>query len=373
MLVSLRSTSDNDVQTIWGSLPWRAADWLARQVTDRLSLQYLFYPSSFGLLRHPWFREADVVQLYNTHGSYFSHTALIEIARRKRVIWRLSDMWPVTGHCAYSFDCDRWKTGCGSCPLLADEPSLHVDRTAFLWKVKKWVYDRSPMTIVASSRWMASIVGDSPLLNRFPLHIIPNGVDLDVFRATPKPVAREALGVRGLAPVVFFSAVELGAARKGGPLLTRALDIMKSRGVELEVLVAGRGGEQWRQNCPYPVTALGSIADDRLMALAYSAADLFVLPTLAENLPNGILESMACGTPAVGFDVGGVPDLVRHGETGHLVRTRDAEGLADAMATLATDADRRVALGRRGREVAEREYSSQLEARRFLDLCQAVA
>jgi glycosyltransferase involved in cell wall biosynthesis len=82
---------------------------------------------------------------------------------------------------------------------------------------------------------------------------------------------------------------------------------------------------------------------------------------------------MACGTPAVGFDVGGVPDLVRHGETGHLVRTGDAEGLANAITTLATDAEQRVALGRRAREVAEREYSSQLEARRFLKLCQEVA
>jgi glycosyltransferase involved in cell wall biosynthesis len=370
MLVSLRSTSDSDVQTIWGTLPWRAADWVARRVTDRLSLQYLFYPSSFGLLRHPWFREADVVQLYNTHGSYFSHTALVQIARRKRVIWRLSDMWPVTGHCAYSFDCERWKSGCGSCPLLADEPSLHVDRTAFLWNVKKWIYARSPMTIVAPSRWMAGIVADSPLLNRFPVRVIPNGVDLDVFRPTPKTVAREVLGVSGTAPVVFFSAVELGAARKGGPVLTRAFDIMKSRGVELQVVVAGRGGAQWRETCPYPVTTLGSIADDRLMALAYSAADLFVLPTLAENLPNGILESMACGTPTVGFDVGGVPDLVRHGETGHLVRAGDAEGLADAIAALAADPAGREALGRRAREIAEREYSSRLEARRFLELCQ---
>ena len=373
MLVSLRSTADRDVQTIWGSMPWRAADWVARRVTDGLSLQYLFYPSSFHLLRHPWFREADVVQFYNTHGSYFSHTAMVPIARRKRVIWRLSDMWPLTGHCAYSFDCERWKTGCGSCPILADEPALHVDRTAFLWKVKDWVYSRAPMTIVAPSRWMAGVVAASPLLGRFPVRVIPNGVDLEVFRPTPKHVAREALGVHADDPVVFFSAVELGAVRKGGQVLARALEILKSRDVRLHLLVAGSGGEQWRAQCPYPVTALGAIADDRLMALAYSAADVFVLPTLAENLPNGILESMACGTPAVGFDVGGVPDLIRHGETGHLARHGDADALARAIAALVGDAALRERLGRQSREIAEREYSAALEARRFLDLCGEVA
>jgi glycosyltransferase involved in cell wall biosynthesis len=373
MLVSLRSTADPDVRTIWGSLPWRAADWAARRITERLSLQYLFYPSSFHLLRHPWFRQADVVQLYNTHGSYFSHTALVPIARRKRVIWRLSDMWPVTGHCAYSFACDRWKTGCGSCPILADDPALRTDRTAMLWKIKKWVYARAPMTIVAPSRWMAGVAAASPLLGRFPVRIIPNGVDVDIFQPTPSSAAREALGVPAGDPVVFFSAVELGDARKGGHLLSRALGILKARDIRLRVLVAGRGGDQWRSHCPFPLSSLGSIADDRMMALAYSAADVFVLPTIAENLPNGILESMACGTPAVGFNVGGVPDLIRHGQTGHLVGAIDAEQLADAIGGLIADAELRERLGRLAREVAVREYSAPLEAQRFLALVQETA
>jgi glycosyltransferase involved in cell wall biosynthesis len=229
------------------------------------------------------------------------------------------------------------------------------------------------MTIVAPSRWMAGVAAASPLLKRFPVRIIPNGVDIDAFRPTPKPVAREALGICGDDPVVFFSAVELSAVRKGGQVLVRALQILKQRAVRLQVLVAGRGGEAWRAGCPYPVTALGSVADDRLMALAYSSADVFVLPTLAENLPNGILESMACGTPAVGFDVGGVPDLVRHGETGHLARVGDAEALAVGIATLVEDAELRARLGRRSREIVEREYSAALEARRFLELCQEIA
>ena len=105
------------------------------------------------------------------------------------------------------------------------------------------------------------------------------------------------------------------------------------------------------------------------MSLAYSAADIFVLPTLAENLPNGILESMACGTPAVAFEVGGVPDLVRHGETGHLARAVTAQALADGIENLIQRPELREALGRRAREIAERDYSSELEARRFLELC----
>jgi glycosyltransferase involved in cell wall biosynthesis len=219
---------------------------------------------------------------------------------------------------------------------------------------------------------MASIVKASPLLNRFPLWTIPNGVDIEIFRPIPKPIAREALRIADDEPVVFFSAVELSAVRKGGQVLARALDILKAREVRLQVLVAGHGGEVWRAGCAYRVTALGSIADDRLMALAYSAADVFVLPTLAENLPNGILESMACGTPTVAFDIGGVPDVVRDGNTGHLARAGDAEALANGIAALIDDLELRTRLGRSARDVVEREYSAASETRRFLELYREV-
>jgi len=370
MLVNYRSTTDPDVGYLWRSLSWRVGDYLVRRATEALSLQYLFYPSSFALARHPWFREADIVQLYNTHGGYFSHSALAVLSRRKPIVWRLSDMWPMTGHCAYSYDCDRWKTGCGACPILDDEPALRTNRTALLWKMKRAVYARSRLTIVAPSRWMAATAAASPLLGRFPIHVIPNGVDTNVFAPIPRPSARDLFGIPHGDRVVLFAAVETNARRKGGHHLQAALERLGD--VRLRLLVVGSGAERWTGRTGHPVTAVSAVADDRLLAAAYSAADVFVMPTLAENLPNVALESMACGTPSIAFDVGGVPDAVRPAETGWLVPTADDGALAEALRTALTDDATRERFGRRCRAVAASEYTAELQTTRFARLYEEV-
>ena len=179
MLVSGPVLGVPEAAPIWGTVPWRAADWLARRTTEALSLQYLFLPSSWRLLRHPWFRQADVVQLYNTHGGYFSHSVLGVASRRKPFVWRLSDMWPMTGHCCYSYDCDRWKTGCGSCPLLDDDPALKTDRTALLWRTKQRIYADANVTLVAPSQWIAGLAKQSPLVGHWPVQSHSERSDLE--------------------------------------------------------------------------------------------------------------------------------------------------------------------------------------------------
>ena len=360
MLVGEKRTTDPRVRSIKRNLAWRAADRASAEVLDRLSLQYLFYPSSFGVALDPWFRSADVVQLYNTHGSYFSHTALPLLSRRKPIVWRLSDMWPVTGHVAYSYDCDRWRFGCGACPYLAEYPALQRDRTSFLWRVKEATYKRSRLTIVAPSSWTESIARESPLLSRFDVRRIPNGVDLARFRPHDKRTARAALGLDENRPTVLFSAVDLGDRRKGGAYLVAALRLLAD--LDLQLVAVG-GGE-----APAGAISLGSIGDDERLALAYSAADVFALPTIAENLPNTAIESLACGTPCAAFATGGVPDAVRHLETGALAATGDARQLAEGIRLLLEDDALRARIGARAREVAEAEYSSELQARRFAGL-----
>src|SRR5918997_2173923 len=140
MLVGRKVTPDGDIRRLKRSLAWRAADRAAGEVLDRLSLQYLFYPSSFGVARDDWFRDSQIVQLHNLHGSYFSFTALPVLSRRRPTVWLLHDQWALTGHVAYSLDCERWRSGCGSCPYLAEDPRLRRDTTAALWRLKRAVY-----------------------------------------------------------------------------------------------------------------------------------------------------------------------------------------------------------------------------------------
>ncbi len=366
MLVSQKVPDAHDAGPIWGTLPWRAADWAARRATEALSLQYLFLPSSWMMLRHPWFRAADVVQLYNTHGGYFSHSVLGVASRRKPFVWRLSDMWPFTGHCCYSYDCDRWKAGCGSCPLLGDEPPLKTDRTALLWRTKQRLYANANVTLVAPSRWIAGLARQSPLVGHWPLEMIPNGIDVHLFRPISRAAAREVLGLPPDEQVVLFSSVETRAYRKGGTFVAEAVSLLKERfGKRFRLLVVGNRAREWETVAGVPVTAINMVKDDHLLATLYSAADVFVHPALADNLPNGVLESLACGTPVVAFDVGGVGEVVRHMETGYLARYKDAGDLAQGIARLLDDAVLRGRLGLRCREIAEAEYDMGLQAKRF--------
>ncbi|TMJ93878.1 MAG: hypothetical protein E6G67_11085 [Actinobacteria bacterium] len=169
MLVGRRVTRDESVRRLKRSLAWRGADRLCGAILDPLDLQYVFYPSSFGVARDRWFREADLLQLHNLHGSYFSYTALPALTRRRPAVWLLQDQWAFTGHVAYSLDCERWRDGCGSCPYLAAYPRLRRDRTALLWRLKRSVYRRSRLTLIVPSRWMQELVQASPLLRHFPV------------------------------------------------------------------------------------------------------------------------------------------------------------------------------------------------------------
>ena len=368
MLVSWKATDDPDVGLMNGGWVGRL-DKLCGRVVDFASLQYLFYTSSYLLPYRTWFREADVIQLFNTHGGYFSHTALAAISRRRPVVWRLSDMWPMTGHCSYSYECERWKTGCGSCPHLSEYPRLRMDTTALLWRIKRRVYANCRLTIVVPSKWIHRLASESPLLNRFPIHLIPNGIDLEVFRPTPKKSARERVGIDPNSRVVLFSAGSILLHRKGASFLKEALKQLAQQGMQnVIVFIVGEDTDKWNSDISFPVKALGFVHDDQELAQVYSAADLFVLPTLAENFPNGILESMACGTPVVSFNVGGVPEAVRHMETGYLAAYQDAGDMAQGIQLLLGDPDLRLRMSRRCREVAEREYSLDLQSRRFLTL-----
>jgi glycosyltransferase involved in cell wall biosynthesis len=368
MLVGQKVTNDPDVALIAGGM--QPLDDLFNRVTGRLSLQYLFYPSSLALLARRWLRESNVLQLYNTHGGYFSHTALPLLGRGRAVVWRLSDMWPMTGHCSYSFDCERWKTGCGECPLLSDPPELYRDTTAQLWRLKERVYARTQLCVVAPSNWIADAARQSPLLGRFPVRLIPNGLDTETFRPREKAAARDALGVRRDARVILFSAHSVTDPRKGADYLERALAGMSATagGRQVTLLVVGGKSREWGAGLPFETVHVGRVEDDVRLAEIYSAADLFVLPTLAENLPNGVLESMACATPTVTFDVGGCRDAVRHLETGYLAAYKDAEDLRRGIELLLSDEELRARLGRRSREVVEAEYTQELQARRFKSL-----
>jgi glycosyltransferase involved in cell wall biosynthesis len=364
MLVGRKVTPDARTRPLKRNDAWRAADRLVGSPLDALGLQYVLYPSSFAVAADRWFRDADVVQLHNTHGSYFSHSALPLLSRRKRVVWFLHDMWAFTGHVTYSRDCERWLHGCGSCPYLDEYPRLERDTTAALWRWKRFVYAHSRLTIVTPSAWLAGLVERSPLLGRFATHVVPNGVDLERFRPGDARAARVRLGIDPDRPTILFAGADLADRRKGGDLLRDALRMLDR---DVQLVVAGGASVPGLDAIP-----LGTLTDDE-MPLAYAAADLYVLPSRADNFPNTVVESLACGTPVVAFRVGGVPELVRHLETGWLAEPEDASSLADGIRTVLDDAELRARLGAAARAHAERELGVALQAERLVEAYGSVA
>lgn len=357
-----------------GRSVWKRGLYRATLGFEKLSgLQYLTLEGwSEEVVRHPFVQHADVVHLHNVHGGYVSHTILPKLSHRVPVIWTLHDMWPLTGHCSFPLECERWRTGCGHCPLLSDYPALAFDTTALLWRVKRWLYGRSELTIVVLCRWMADRVRESPLLGRFEVRLIPYGIDTNTFKAIPKTVAREQLGIPADAKVIMFAAVHLQERRKGFTYLSHALHRLRDSGYRnLWVVTAGAGApDSGKEPLPYPVRHLGNVTSDELMVAGYSAADLFVGPSLGELFGQVFAEAMACGTPCVAFNVMAAPEVIRHMETGYLAAYRDTEDLVNGLRLLLTNDRLRSSMSQRCRGAIEREFPLELEGKRMAALYQ---
>ncbi|NJM48553.1 MAG: glycosyltransferase [Alkalinema sp. RU_4_3] len=339
-----------------------------QRITHRLGLNYLNYQTTPNITHHPFYQEADILNLHNLHNSYFNYLAIDNLTTTKPAVFTLHDMWSFTGHCAYTYACNKWQTGCGQCPDLASYPSITRDTTAIEWKLKNWVYSRSNLTIVTPSQWLTDQAKAS-MLSRFPIHYIPNGIDMDVYQPLDKIQCRAVLNIPTGKQVLMFGAANLADSRKGGDLIYKALvDLPASLKAQLVILTLGEGGESIAESLGIPTIGLGYVSSDHLKAIAYSAADLFIFPTRADNLPLVLQESMACGTPMVSFKIGGVPDLVRPGETGYLAAPEDTDDFRNGIIQLLEDHQQRAYMSKTCRSIALQEYSIDLQAQRYIEL-----
>lgn len=340
-----------------------------RRLTQPLGFNHLNYIGSFDIPKHPFFQQSDILNFHNLHFSGFSYLSIPRLTKQKPAVFTLHDMWSFTGHCAYSYDCTRWQTGCGSCPYPDTYPQIRRDTTKWVWNLKDWVYSQSNMAVVAPSKWLADQARASMLGKWFPIHHIPYSIDTEAYQPLDCETCRTALGIPSEKNVLLFSAVNLKDSRKGGDLLLQVLQSLPEPIKRNSILLTiGKQNEQLSTNVDIKSIHLGYVNSDRLKAIAYSAADLFIFPTRADNLPLVLQESMACGTPMVSFDVGGVGDLVRHKDTGYLARSEDVSEFRHGIVELLEDADLRFAMKKRCREVALAEYSTGLQEKSYLSI-----
>lgn len=368
MLVGHKASVDPDVDTVSGRTWLQYADRVVDKITALLGAQYLWLPSSHRLTQHPWLLDTDVIQLYNTHGGYFSQWLLPRLAGIAPLVWRLSDQWAMTGHCAYSGDCMRWMEGCGSCRSLDAYPPLGRDSTAQLFQRKRQLYSRLHLTIVAPSSWIMDQAARSPLLGQFPIVHVPNGLDGEHYFPQDRAVARATLGLPLDAPVLLFAAHILDYnPRKGGDLLIAALNRRPPPPGTILALM-GEGGDSWIGRVPCEVRLLGKQSEAEAIASCYSVADVVAIPSMLENLPNTLIESLACGRAVVAFDSGGMCDGIRHGHTGYLARAGDVDDLAAGISLLLGNSILRADMEQRARDLFMTDFTRTRELDRLESL-----
>jgi glycosyltransferase involved in cell wall biosynthesis len=306
----------------------------------------------------------DIIHLHNIHGYYFQLNLLKKISKIAPVVWTFHDMYNFTGHCAHSFDCEKWIIGCGKCPYLKTYPELRADRTAFLWKYKKKISESADFTIVAPSMWLKNNIEKSFLSNK-KTELVYNGIETDKYKKTEKRIARNILNLPMEKKIILFSAAGgLSNEFKGGEYFLKLVDFFKNRN---EVLFLTTGGEKEKTNLSRRID-YGYVESEEKMALLYSAADIYLYPTLADNCPLSVIEAMSCGLPIVTFCAGGVPEIVEHMKTGYVAEYKNSDDLKNGVEMLLKDERIREDLSINSVNRVKEKFSSIIMSEKYFNL-----
>ncbi|MDJ0661020.1 MAG: glycosyltransferase [Crocosphaera sp.] len=315
---------------------------------------------------------ADIIQLHWVAMFQSPQTLKRLASLGKPIVWTLHDMWGFTGGCHYSAGCEGYQTSCNNCPQLKDDK---FGLAAAILKDKLDLLSGINLTLVTPSYWLADCVGKSALFKHQRVEVIPNGVETDRFMPIAKVKAKESLGIKPNSFTLLIGADNGNEKRKGFEEMIKSLEVcledekfyIAVQQEKIKLLSFGVPNEQL-SSLKIPVVSLGQIKSDDKLAEIYSAADIFVLPSLEDNLPNTMLESMSCGTPVVGFEIGGLPDLVQDNITGKLVPAGDYSALATAILTAFKTPEQRAKMGENCRQLIEEKYSLSVQANNYLEL-----
>ena len=282
----------------------------------------------------PQIQEADYIILHWVLHGFLSIRNMGQLIKLgKPVIFFMHDMWTITGGCHYSLECTKYKTKCYDCPAFVrnkgrDYASSEFDKKLKLFSAHSNVYFAAPST------WLFNCIKESALAKDKPAFHIPNVLDRTIFKPYDKKVAKQILNIPEDETVIGFGAMSVNSPYKGWGYLKSALEILKNdtRQKNLSVLIFGSSyNEQIADSIPFKTKFMGSLKDEYSSALVYNAADVFIAPSLADNLPYTIFEALSCRTPVVAFNTGGIPDMVQHKINGYLAKYKDAQDIADGI------------------------------------------
>lgn len=282
----------------------------------------------------PVVKEADIIHLHWINQGFLSLDNLEELFELgKPIVWTLHDMWPFTGGCHYAGTCCEFNEHCGYCPFLNDNKKNDFSYKSYLRK--KDIYSKGNLSIVTCSKWLGTMARSSSMLRGVPVTTIPNPIDTNFYRPMDRMQCREELGLPKEKKLILFGAANILDFRKGFRYLEEALTIIQESfpaiSERIELVVFGKLDKRWQNKFTFKIHPMNFISDPEVLVKLYNAADTFILPSLQDNLPNTVVESLCCGTPVVGFSIGGIPEMIIHNQTGFLAEVKNSLSLANGI------------------------------------------
>lgn len=383
MLVGHKTTDDPDVIEIPNSAYDNYWTKLRRLIDHRSGIEDFNFPATSRILDLlPW--KPDIIQCHNLHGGYFDLRVLPILSRKLPVVLTLHDAWLLSGHCAHSFECERWKTGCGQCPDLTIPPMLTKDTTSYNWRRKKKIYSKSRLYISTPSQWLMDKVDQSMLKTSvIKSRVIHNGVDLNQFHPFDKKKAREELALPRDARILLFAANGIRESIwKDYKTMREAVAIVADRCRKQELLFLAVGEEAPPERIGLAEIRFIPYQQSSVVARYYQAADIYLHAARAETFPNTIIEALACGTPVVATAVGGIPEQIkslkiegdmranvssRDEATGILVHECDPEAMAGAVMHLLENSELLRMLGENAVRDVDKRFDLKLQVKLYLN------
>lgn len=318
----------------------------------------------------PEFQQADVIHLHWINQGMLSLQSIQKIVKAgKPIVWTLHDMWPITGICHHAETCTYYTTHCRNCRLLCR--GHKKDLSYRIFQKKQTLYAHANLTFVACSQWLRGLAHQSMLTNGHLVTNIPNPINTNVFRPQARKLIREQLGLPADKYLLLFSSMKTTDKRKGIDYLVEACRLLQQNHPEfcqqLGVVVMGKESEEYNGLFPFPVYCLAYRSEEKAIADVYNAVNLFVTPSLMENLPNTIMEAMACGIPCVGFNIGGIPEMIDHLHNGYVAQYKSSDDLANGIYWSLCDGDY-PSLSKEARRKVVANYSDAVIARKYIHI-----
>ena len=291
------------------------------------------------ITRLPEFKEADLIHLHWINQGMLSLKVIRKIlASGKPVVWTMHDMWPCTGICHHARTCTAFHSECGACPMIYSQK--RKDLSTRIFRQKQRLYASGGIHFVTCSHWLEGMAKQSALLANQPVSVIPNPISTTLFHPMKQTEARQKLALPTEGKLILFGSVKLTDKRKGIDYMVEACRLLAKQHPalkeQLALVAVGMHAAELQPLVPFKVHNMGYVREEHQLVEIYNAADLYVIPSLDENLPNTIMEAMACGTPCVGFPTGGIPEMIDHLKNGYLTKEHSAEQLAEGIYTLLT-------------------------------------